>query len=194
MIIERPFALFLGIVILIPLLIVSIKKKRPTGRKILLILCVMYISLVAAITIFPIIADPEIMVFTDKTINLQPFSTISELLHDNSDTETVVLQLIGNIVMCIPFGVSLPFIIVHKHKFLYILDAVLFPIIIEAVQLLISFIYNSYYRTIDIDDVILNFSGVLVGYLIYLLLPKFVKEFFSYTGKKSDCNNAVKSS
>lgn len=184
MIIERPFAIFLGVIILIPMLIVSIIKKRPAGRKILLILCTLYVSVVFSVTVFPIIVDPELMVFTDETVNLIPFSTISDLLRNNSDTETVILQLIGNIVMCIPFGVSLPFIIVHKHRAFYILDALFFPVIIESIQILISFIYNSYYRTIDIDDVILNFSGILLGYIIYLLLPKFVKEFFYGTSKE----------
>lgn len=178
MIIERIFAIFLGVILLIPLLIISIIKKRPAGRKILLILFTLYITAVISITVFPIIIEPEIMVFTDETINLIPFSTISELLRDNGDAETVILQLIGNIVMMIPFGVSLPFVVVHKHKAFYILDALLFPVMIECIQLLISFSCKSYYRTIDIDDVILNFVGILIGYLIFRFLPKFVKEFF----------------
>lgn len=190
MIIERSFAIFWGIVLLIPLFILSVIKKRPAGRKILLVLFTLYITMVVAVTVFPITIDPELMVFTDKTVNLIPFATISELLRDNACAETVIVQIIGNIVMCIPFGVALPFIIVHKHKVFYILEGLLFPVIIEAAQLFISFTFNSYYRTIDIDDVILNFSGVLLGYLVYLLLPKFVKEFF-YGTRKSDRKDTI---
>ena len=81
--------------------------------------------------------------------------------------------------MCVPFGIAFPFIIKHKHIFWYLIDAILFPVMIEVVQLTICSIGNSFYRTIDIDDVILNFVGVLIGYFVYMILPKFTKEFFS---------------
>lgn len=183
MIIERPFAIFWGCIFLIVFMTISFIKKRPMGRKILLALCTLYISGIITITIFPIVIDPETMMFNDSTINLRPFSTIRELLFNNSDLETVLLQLMGNIVMCIPFGVAFPLIIKHKYKFLYFIDALLFPVAIETAQLIISVINNSFYRTIDIDDIILNYIGVLIGYAIYILLPQFTKDFFSDSKK-----------
>jgi len=179
MILERPLAIFLGVVFLIIFMIVAFIKKMPIGRKILWALCILYITGVISITIFPIIFDSETMFFTEDVINLSPFSTIHELIFDNSNTETVLLQLVGNIIMCVPFGIAFPFIIKHKNIFLYLIDAIIFPVIIEIVQLTICLISNSFYRTIDIDDVILNFVGVLVGYFIYMILPKFTKDFFS---------------
>lgn len=185
MIIERPFAVFIGIIVLIPLIIISIIKKKPIGRIILLILLDLYISMVIAVTIFPVIIDPETMIFDRSIINIRPFSTISDLLFNNSDQRTVILQIAGNIVMCIPYGVALPFLFSHKNKILYVVDALLFPLAIELSQLIICIVSNSFYRTIDIDDIILNFSGILIGLLIYRLLPKYTKEYF---GKRKKTN------
>lgn len=175
--IERSFAFFLGAILFIFYLVLSFVTKRPLGRKILISLFILYLTAVAAITLFPIIVDPLIPA-TDKIYNFIPFSTIWELLSDNSDMETIFLQIGGNIIMCIPFGTAIPFIIRHKKWYYYLLIGLAFPILIELTQLLISVSINSYYRTIDIDDVILNFLGIMIGYGIYKILPRFTKEFF----------------
>ncbi|MBQ8134684.1 MAG: VanZ family protein [Clostridia bacterium] len=175
--IERTFAYFLGAILFIFYLVLSFVTKRPLGRKILISLFILYITAVASITLFPIIVDPP-MPFTDKIIKLIPFSTISEMLLTNSDLETTFLQIGGNIIMCIPFGAAIPFIIKHKKWYHYLLIGLTFPVLIELTQLLISVSINSYYRTIDIDDVILNFLGIMIGYGIYKILPRFTKEFF----------------
>ena len=186
--IERTFAYFLGVIILIFYLVLSFVTKRPLGRKILISLFILYITAVASITLFPIVVD-EPMPFTDQTIKLVPFTTISEMLFTNSDSKTVFLQIDGNIIMCIPFGMAIPFMIKHKKWFYYFLIALAFPMVIELTQLLISVSINNYYRTIDIDDVILNFLGIMIGYGIYKILPRFIKEFFYAEKRQSEAKN-----
>lgn len=61
-------------------------------------------TVVVSITIFPIIIDSDLMPINDSSIILVPFSTITNLL-ENATLWTIVLQIIGNIIMTIPYGI-----------------------------------------------------------------------------------------
>lgn len=180
MIIERIYAVFFGMILLTAYLIVAFIRKQTVGQKILISLFIVYMTGVTAITLFPIIYEPEIMILNDQTFNFIPFGTISEILLRNSDFKTGFLNIGGNIIMCIPFGVALPFMVKTKKRFYYVIYALALPIAIEFSQFIISISLNSFYRTIDIDDVILNFIGVIIGYGIYRILPLPVKKFFRF--------------
>ena len=177
MILERPPALLAGIIILIFWIIISCVTKQIRSKKILISLFIVYITVVVSITIFPIIIDPELMPMNDRSIVLIPFSTITNLI-ENATLWTVVLQIIGNIIMTIPYGVFIPFMVKKKRWYNYLVYTLIFPLAIELTQLIICVSTNSFYRTVDIDDVILNSIGIIIGYGIYKILPKFVKEYF----------------
>lgn len=185
-IIERPFAFFIGAVVLIAVIVFMAAGKKPVGRIILSALFIGYLTAVISVTIFPIIVDPETMTFSKDIYNIIPFSTIGELLFHNNDLRTVLLQVAGNIVMCIPFGVAFPLLAARRKKLFYLASALIFPMMIEMSQLLISVLTGSFYRTIDTDDVILNFAGILIGYGIFFILPQAVRKFFSGEGKAEE--------
>jgi len=44
-------------------------------------------------------------------------------------------------------------------------------------QLIMGIVTQAMYRKVDIDDVILNFTGCLIRYVIYIILPGFTKSF-----------------
>lgn len=68
-------------------------------------------------------------------------------------------MLTGNLLMFVPMGFFLPFVSerVNNHNFLKI--AVIIPVIIEVVQIFIG-------RSFDVDDLLLNFVGIVIGYYI----------------------------
>ncbi len=173
----RPVAFFSGIVALIFWIIVSCITKKDRSKKILISLFIVYMTVVVSITIFPLIIDPELMPINDRSIILVPFSTITNLL-ENATLWTIVLQIIGNIIMTIPYGIFIPFMVKRKRWYNYLVYTLIFPLAIELTQLIICISTNSFYRTVDIDDVILNSIGIIIGYGIYKILPKFVKEYF----------------
>lgn len=177
MVLERTIAFCGGFILLVLWIIISSVMKKSTARKILISLFIVYMTAVASITIFPIIIEPELMVITDKSIRLIPFSTISDLL-TNATFKTIVLQIFGNILMTIPYGVAVPFLVERKRWYHYLIYTLAFPIAIELSQLIICLLTNSFYRTVDIDDVILNSIGIVIGYGVYKILPKFIKNFF----------------
>lgn len=91
-------------------------------------------------------------------VNLKPF-----YLGPYVTFADVRKQLFLNIIMAIPFGFGINFLTKVKSKdFLWI--PLLFGLGIEATQLMISLTLGWAYRIIDINDVLLNAAGVLIGF------------------------------
>ena len=96
-----------------------------------------------------------------------------------SPVNYVVMQLLGNILMTIPLGIMLPFLIKDKEKKVYMAAALIIPVSIELSQLVMGFVTQTMYRTVDIDDVMLNCLGIIIGYRIYnRVLPQSLKNYF----------------
>lgn len=72
-----------------------------------------------------------------------------------------------NIVMTIPFGFGLPFIKEVNLKKIAIYG-VLLGISLESLQLIIALIVGFTLRYVDINDVIFNFTGTILGYMLFL--------------------------
>jgi len=74
-------------------------------------------------------------------------------------------QVIGNLVMLLPLGIYIPLLFPKLTGFFKVfIICLLVSISIELMQLITSV------RSTDIDDVILNTSGAIVGYLVYKFL------------------------
>jgi len=74
-------------------------------------------------------------------------------------------QVLGNFVMLLPLGIYLPLLYKRLRGFFPVLLVSLFvSIFIEFLQLITR------YRSVDIDDVLLNTVGACVGYLLFRLI------------------------
>ena len=111
-----------------------------------------------------------------RRMNFEVFATIkqySNLLASNSNEQLIRLafvNLAGNIVTFIPLGIFLPIIFKKQRNFiLFFISCFLIISSIETAQLL------TLRGIMDIDDLILNLIGVIVGYLFYLFLKLFIK-------------------
>jgi glycopeptide antibiotics resistance protein len=73
-----------------------------------------------------------------------------------------VKQIGGNVVLGVPFGVLVPVLIPKARGILRVL------LLTAVVMLLVELVQGTLItgRAFDIDDVILNTSGALVGYLL----------------------------
>lgn len=84
--------------------------------------------------------------------------------------EQVLRQLLINFVMLIPVGFLLPIIIQAKHKYLITLAlSLLLTVFIETMQLITKC------GSFEIDDIINNFVGAVIGILLYALCSKLIK-------------------
>ncbi len=71
----------------------------------------------------------------------------------------VTEMLVGNVLMFVPMGVLLPMISKRVQGYKMLLLAVGIPAVVELVQPIMG-------RSFDIDDVLTNFVGILIGYVI----------------------------
>ncbi|MFD5813571.1 VanZ family protein [Streptomyces sp. NPDC059618] len=93
--------------------------------------------------------------------NLHPGASLKAYL-DQPELRDAVKQIGGNIVLGVPFGVLLPVVFPRTRGILRVLA------LTAAVMLLVELVQGALItgRSFDIDDVILNTSGALVGYLL----------------------------
>ena len=68
-------------------------------------------------------------------------------------------HLIKNVIMTMPLGFLIPAIWKNKSNKIYITIACLVPIVIELLQFLLNKATGINYRSVDIDDIILNICG-----------------------------------
>lgn len=74
---------------------------------------------------------------------------------------------IQNILLFIPFGVLCPLFNKKSYGFIYIIAGFLFSLLIECSQLL-------NHRSSDVDDLIMNTLGAIIGYIGYKILEHFI--------------------
>lgn len=124
---------------------------------------------------------------TDKTMyNLIPFKFIADIIKETSFnisnpstylkalTENCVYVALFNILMTIPFGMYLRYYYKASFKKVLILSFFL-SLFFELTQLSgLYFIYPHAYRLFDVDDLILNTLGGVVGYLLFGLVEKYL--------------------
>ena len=79
--------------------------------------------------------------------------------------EHTIQNIIGNIILFIPLGIFLP-LLIDKYRCInkVILAAFICSVSIELIQLILR--QFEIYRSVDIDDVILNTLGALLGFMI----------------------------
>lgn len=101
--------------------------------------------------------------------NLKPLSTIKNYFEIKKfNFTTWAINIIGNIGVFVPFGLSLPII----FRFTYLKFVTIFGIGIFSLEVLQMV---SKRGSFDIDDVILNTIGATIGFVIYKTLSIIVK-------------------
>ena len=93
-----------------------------------------------------------------KSLNLIPLITLT-----SADIKTSLL----NILLLIPFGFGLPFITNLRMKRVVVIGG-LVSIVLELLQLMSGLVAGITFRVADINDVIFNTIGVLIGYMLFV--------------------------
>lgn len=169
------FALLIGAIVLLIFSGISLLRKSDKTTIITGCLFIIYLTIVAIITLFPIMYEEKVEYFGKITwYNLIPFKTITEMF-SNGFNLTAFIQTFGNICMAVPYGIFIMMFTKNPKWWKYLLFALLLTLTIEFSQLFIGLSIDNMYRNIDIDDVILNVIGCYIGYTIYRLLPNKLK-------------------
>lgn len=98
--------------------------------------------------------------------NLVPFGTIGPQLA--AGLESGLRQLVGNLLILLPLGFGLP---VVWQRFRRLTPTLLggfgVALGVEISQFIISLIVGVPYRAFDVDDLILNTTGAVIGWLVW---------------------------
>ena len=148
----------LTMVILIALRVVHMikyKEKLIFHQEILSFVFIVYI-----LCLFQLVTNQDVS--GDHGINLTLFK---ELTRYKLGSHLFFRNVIGNIVLFIPFGFLTSYYLDLEKKRYNILLTLLISIVIETIQLSIG-------RAFDIDDIILNIVGSFIGCLLYRLIDR----------------------
>ena len=117
----------------------------------------------------------EIVTLQDQNYGLSNMLPFKEIFRYEIGSRLLIKNIIGNILLFLPYGYFASDYLKSKKVWPICLLTMIVSVTIECVQLNIG-------RTYDIDDVILNTVGGILGYCLYRLiekikvkLPKFFK-------------------
>ncbi|HVT01379.1 MAG TPA: VanZ family protein [Patescibacteria group bacterium] len=105
---------------------------------------------------------------TGRPANFIPFKTIAPYFLGDKGLIIAGINLVGNIALLIPLGIIFPFVYQRVTWKKAIGLAVISGLAIEGMQVLFNV------GIFDIDDVILNAIGVVIGYWIFTLLTNYI--------------------
>ena len=148
------------------------RRGRSPGHQIATVLFAIYLLNVARYTIFPLRIDMATLGPSANTfrysVNLVPFRF-------GTDYELLGAQMVGNLILLVPFSFGLPFVSRLSLKNIVVLGALL-ALLLESLQLGVLIMVGG--RTVDINDVILNSSGVLIGLALFLFTARTYSSIF----------------
>ena len=143
------------------------KKKIEIHKELLMFCFIVYVLLLY-----------YIVTFQDNNYGTNNFVPFKEMFRYDITSSLFIKNVLGNIMLFIPLGLFISLYIRNRNFIITVFLSFLISCSIEYVQSVIG-------RTVDIDDVILNTFGGLIGYIIYKLgnkfayrLPKFLKSTF----------------
>jgi glycopeptide antibiotics resistance protein len=99
-----------------------------------------------------------------EAANLKPFSTIRLFSSKRVSAEYSYKNIGGNIIGFVPLGILLPLLFPFFRRFLLLTSAVFFiSLLFETTQLVAGI------GVFDVDDLILNTAGGMLGYIFYAI-------------------------
>jgi glycopeptide antibiotics resistance protein len=139
-----------------------------------------YIASLVVYTLFPFPYQKElieIMIEDNLGVyhNLIPFKAFVDAINMGSLT-IAIKQIGGNILLFMPLGFALPILFPVIKKGKVILTGFLVSLTIELVQAIAGVFLGYNYRSFDVDDLIMNTLGTVIGLLVFNLLSNFLKQ------------------
>ena len=106
-----------------------------------------------------------IVTFQDDNYGLSNFVPFKEIFRYKITSKLFVKNIVGNILLFMPFGLFISAYLDNKKLYPTMILTFISSVSIEIIQYLIG-------RVFDVDDIILNLIGGLIGGLLYIILDK----------------------
>ena len=121
-----------------------------------------------------------VVTFQDVSWSTSNFVPFKEIFRYQLFSSSFIKNVIGNMIMFMPYGFFISYYLKLDKKSYVILMSLLISVTIEITQLVIV-------RVFDVDDILLNVIGGILGYFIYRIihnfkdmLPNFLKNDIFY--------------
>lgn len=190
------FTILLPILLIYVLItgIVAFVKKANIYTYLCHIAFAIYICFLLKVTFFPIPIQKETVLGLQNAsleYNFIPLHSIGRIISENMEFPKILfLQICGNLLLVFPVGVYLPLVSKKYQSAKRMFITVLFlGIAIELAQHMLNMVVSFHYRSVDVDDVILNTLGGMIGYIVH----RYVKPIYhsitqtkKKTGRKID--------
>ena len=132
------------------------KEKIVVSKELMSLTFVVYI-----LCMFQIVTNGDVSATHGVNITL-----FKELTRYQIGSKLFYRNIIGNIIMFIPFGFFSSYYLKSSRKSFIFFLTLIVSLVIESIQLKIG-------RAFDIDDIILNMAGSLSGYYLYRIVDHF---------------------
>ena len=122
----------------------------------------------------------ELVTTTDFESYSNNFIPFREIMRYKYTSNLFYKNVLGNVLLFVPFGYFVNSILKNKKVVVGIFITLITSLSIEIIQMNIG-------RSFDIDDIILNICGGILGYFIYkikeklkTIIPEFLKKVWLY--------------
>jgi glycopeptide antibiotics resistance protein len=163
---------------LVAALAVFLEARRPRGlwHALGVLVLATYAMWIASVAFFPMPLLPnEHFMEAWDSLNLVPFRTIVGSFRDELSAQYLVRVHGGNLLLLMPYTLLGPLLwptLRRWWKALLLGSGI--SLGIELGQLVLSLVAGGFYRSVDIDDVILNTAGAMLGYGLYACGRRYV--------------------
>ena len=104
-----------------------------------------------------------VVTFQDVNYGTNNFVPFHEIFRYEFGSKVFMHNIIGNILLFIPFGYFISHILKTRKAYAIVFISLITSTVIEFIQLKIG-------RTFDVDDILLNLIGSLLGFFVYLII------------------------
>lgn len=118
-------------------------------------------ELIYLISIIYILCLFHVVTFQDNNYGVSNFIPFKEIFRYEFGSAKFMKNIIGNIMLFIPYGFIASYLLKNKKFSVITILTIIVSLTIETVQYYIG-------RVFDIDDIILNLLGGIIGFLIYI--------------------------
>ena len=109
----------------------------------------------------------QLVTTTDFESFSNNFIPFKEIMRYRLDSSLFYRNVIGNIILFVPFGYLVSYYIKSPKYYIALILTVITSLSTEVIQMYIG-------RSFDIDDIILNIAGGLLGYLVFKIQYKLI--------------------
>ena len=118
-----------------------------------------------------------VVTFQDVSWSTSNYVPFKEMFRYSFGSRLFFKNVVGNMLMFMPFGFFVAYILKLKKVWIMSLLSLIVSLTIETIQSIIG-------RVFDVDDIILNVIGAILGFLVfkivYFLSPSFLKKDIIY--------------